>query len=346
MSLATFKKKSIYSSSTATKRSGIPTNDYWVYQGPYGRKGNLPSTIYIAGLIGPNGLTGNKYDASNAGFSLNGAYRNTGAVGTEMKFSKSHTPYRGVYPKGWGGKGGTYPQGPDNVVINIDPVLTGVAVQNATVKPSVLSTKGMLERRFRWISSGQYPNYWVQPIYTGFQTDTASQGLYVQNKAAANYCFYDVNNTENYVDYIKNYGPTGCQTTPARGYTMSIMQSNAPYTKTLHQVKDSSDYTLRIQRRCQNPVGLQKPFPYAVQTGTGVLRGGTSVTNVASACFTSNTVLTPPAWYTGVVLKEDGTLTTLEDQLRALERTVGPLEQARIKGQTYVATVLNGNNGN
>jgi len=343
MSLQTFKKKSINKYSTATKRSGIPTNEYWNYQGPYGRKGNLPSTIFIAGLIGPNGLTGeSKYTASNAGFSINGPYRNKGYIGPDLKFSKSHTPFRGPYPKGWGGTRGRYPQGPDNVVLNISPVLTGVAVQNSIVKPSVLSTKGMLERRFRWAYTGQYPNYWVQPVYTGFQTDTASQGLYIHNKAAANDCFYDVNDIQNYVDYFKTCGPTGCQRTPARGYTMSIMQANAPYTKTLHQPKPASSYTLRIQRRCQDPVGLQKPFPYAVQTGTGVLRGGTSVTNVASACFTSDTKLTPPDWYTGVELKADGTYTTLQDQLLALQRTVSPFEQR----QVYLETLLNGNNGN
>jgi hypothetical protein len=47
MSLATFKKKSINSASSATKRSGKLTNEYWIYQGPYGRKGNLPSSILM-----------------------------------------------------------------------------------------------------------------------------------------------------------------------------------------------------------------------------------------------------------------------------------------------------------
>ena len=342
MSLAIFKKKSINSNASATKRSGKLTSDYWVYQGPYGKKGNLPSTIFIAGLLGPNGKTGESlYTASNAGFSINGPYRNRGRVGTESKFSKSHTPYRGIHPKGWGGLSGCYPQGPDNVVLNIEPVRTGAAIQNGIVKPSVLSTKGMLERRFRWIHTGQYPNYWVQPIYTGFQTDTKSQGLYIHDKSVANYCHYDVNNVGNYVDYFKVGGPTGCQNTPARGYTMNIMQSIAPYTKTLHQPKDSSQYTLRVQRKCIDQVGLQKPFPYTVQTGTGVLRGGTDVYSVASACNTSNTVLTPPDWYTEVELKPDGTYTTLEDQLRALERTVNPLIQDKV----YMASLLNGHNG-
>jgi hypothetical protein len=338
MSLATFKKKSINSASSATKRSGKPTNEYWIYQGPYGKKGNLPSTIFNASLVGPDGnVGGNYYNASNAGFSIIGSHRNIGGVGQNMRFSKTATPYRGKYPKGWGGTNGRYPDGPNNVSLNIMPVLTNVAVQNAIVKPPVLSTKGMLERRFRWINSGQYPSNWVQPVYTGNQTDTASQGLYIQNKAAANYCYYDVNNPEIYVDYFVRCGATGCQPTPARGYTMSIQQANAPYTKTLHKPKDASDYTLRIQRRCQDPVGFQKPFPYAVQTGTGVLRGGINVNNVANACNTSNTVLTPPDWYTGAsILKSDGSKTTLRDQLEALRKTVLPELQAQVYDDLFL----------
>jgi hypothetical protein len=343
MSLATFKKKSINSSSSATKISGKPTNEYWVYQGPYGRKGNLPSTIYKAGLDGFNEK--GYYTASNSGFSVTGPYRNIGYVGANMRFSKSGTPYRGAYPKGWGGTRGRYPDGPNEVLLNITPVQTGVAVQNATVKPPVLSTKGMLQRRFRWAYSGQYPNNWVQPVYTGNQTDSASQGLYIQNKSAANYIHYDVNNPEIYVDYVVNCGPCGCRLTPARGYKMTVQQANAPYTKTLHQPKDASDYTLRVQRRCQDPVGFQKPFPYAVQTGTGVLRGGINVDNVASSCNTSNPVLVPPDWYTGAdVIKADGSKTTREDQLIALQERDRLIKKATIERQrqVYQQTFLEG----
>ena len=338
MSLATFKKKSITTASSGTKKSGKLTNDYWMYQGPYGTKDSTSSFIFNASLVGPNGFVGgNAYNAYNAGFSVTGSYRNIGGVGKNMKFSKSATPYRGKYPKGWGGTRGKYPDGPNNVSLNIMPVQTGVAIQNFIVKPPVLSTKGMLERRFRWINSGQYPNNWVQPNYTGNQTDTSSQGLYIQNKSAANYCHYDVNSPEIYVDYFVRSSPTGCQTTPARGYTIGIQQSNAPYTKTLHQTKDSSDYTLRIQRRCQNPVGFQKPFPYAVQTGTGVLRGGINVNNVANACNTSNTVLTPPDWYTGASVLNDNSLkTTLKDQLEALRKKNLPELQVQIYNDLFL----------
>jgi hypothetical protein len=341
MSLATFKKKSINSSSSATKRSGKPTNEYWIYQGPYGRKGNLPSTIFNASLVGPNGqIKGPDFEASNAGFSINGPYRYIVPISKSMAFSKSATPYRGIHPKGWGGTRGRYPDGPDNVVLNVTQNYYIPA--GSIIHPSVLSTRGMLARRFRWINSGQYPANWVQPVYTGNQTDTASQGLYIQNKSASNYCWYDVNNSDLYVDYKKTCGSTGCQTTPARGYTMNIQTANAAYTKTLHQPKDASDYTLRIQRRCQNPVGFQKPFPYAVQTGTGVLRGGINVNNVASACNTSNTVLTPPDWYTGgAILKADGSKTTLRDQLEGLKKTISPETQNQVFQQVFLEGTTN-----
>ncbi len=78
---------------------------------------------------------------------------------------------------------------------------------------------------------------------------------------------------------------------------MNLMQSNAAYTKTIKQPQDSSQHTLRIQRKCANPSPAQKPFPYRVQTGTGILTGGTSVVSVGNACNTSNTTVVPPNWY-------------------------------------------------
>ena len=100
---------------------------------------------------------------------------------------------------------------------------------------------------------------------------------------------------------------TNVKVTPADSFPLGHAKEN----------KDASAYTLHVQRKCQNPVGLQKPYPYAVQTGTGVLRGGINVSNVASACGTSNPVLTPPDWYTGAsIIKSDGTNTTLRDQLK------------------------------
>jgi len=329
MSLATFKKKSINSNSSATKISGKPTDNFWIYQGPYGRKGNLPSTIFLEAIQNLYGGEGGYNQAYNAGFSINGPHSFHDYIGHNMKFSKSGTPFRGQYPMGNGGTGGRYPSNPDTIVYNMPDVRAEIEGNDSYVRPSVLSNKGMLERRYRWINSGQYPNYWVQPIYTGNQTETSSQGLYLQSKSAANDCYYDVNNTQQYVDYFVRCGSTGCQTTPARGYKMVIQQANAPYTKTIHRPKDSSAYTLRIQQQCQNPTGPQKPFPYRVQTGTGVLRGGINVSNVASACNTGPNYVEPPAWY----------LATPPAQRNNIKETVSPERQI----QNYIDIALNGN---
>ena len=88
MSLATFKKKSINSASSATKISGKATNNYWIYQGPYGRKGNLPSAIFNASLVGPDGMVGGNYNnASNAGFSISHRINNINCSLIEFGFT-------------------------------------------------------------------------------------------------------------------------------------------------------------------------------------------------------------------------------------------------------------------
>jgi hypothetical protein len=48
-------------------------------------------------------------------------------------------------------------------------------------------------------------------------------------------------------------------------------------------------------------VGPQKPFPYAVTTGSSQTASGTSITSFGNACNTNNIYLTPPAWYIKVL---------------------------------------------
>jgi hypothetical protein len=285
MSIATLKKKTSNYMSSLTKRSGKPPGGFWLPQGPFGTPGSLSSVM----------LADAQSNYGPVGFSINGSHRG-GGVGREMKFSKQGTPYRGVNPIGWGGSGGQYYQA--EPVLNAgEGIVTVEGNQWEFVKQSVLSTRGMLRKRFRWAYSGQYPNNWVQPVYTGNQTDTASQGQYIHDLSTANDCVVDINDQDKYIGHTVTCGSTQCQTTPARGYTMSMMQANAPYTKTIKIPMDASQQTQRIQRKCANPKPWQKPFPYKVQTGTGILTGGTSVTSVGSACNTSNTQLVPPAWY-------------------------------------------------
>jgi hypothetical protein len=301
MSLTAFKRKSVIN--YGSRRSGIGPGGYWLPQGPFGAsKTALKIAIKNYGPVG---------------FSINGGTRNIGGVGRDMKMSKSGTPYRGTQPIGWGGTYGRYPSAqlvsPYGGAISnsknspvVQPLLNAKVVdtlgtQYLYVKPSVLSTKGMLEKKYRWAYTGQYPNYWVQPNYTGNQTDSASQWLYIQNKAAANTCNLKVNNVGTYEGYQVQCGPTLC--TPGRstaGFKYNDMARNGPYTKTLYQPVSYAQYNLYLTRGCNNPIGPQKPFPFAVTTGSSQSASGTSITSFANACNTSNVYLTPPAWYTAI----------------------------------------------
>jgi hypothetical protein len=305
MSLTAFKRKSVIQ--YGSDRSGKPPGGIWLPQGPFGSE---TTALQIA-----------KNTYGNSGFSLNGGHRNVGGVGQDMKMSKSGTPYRGVNPIGWGGTLGTYPSaelvGPFGGAVSnssktavVQPLLNGrfAAVANTQlyIKPSVLSTYGMLRKKYRWAYYGQYPNYWVQPNYTGNQTDSASQWLYIQNKAAANVCKLSVNNVGTYTGDIKATGPTLC--TPGRStamFTYNDMARNAPYTKTLYQPVSYSQYNLYLTRGCNDPQGVQKPFPFAVTTGSSQAASGTSITSFGSGCNTSNYYLTPPSWYTGYTYTQE-----------------------------------------
>ena len=300
MSLTAFKRKSVIN--YGSKRSGIAPGGVWLPRGPFGH-----ATQALKAAINTYG---------SAGFSINGGHRNIGGVGQDMKMSKSGTPYRGTYPVGWGGTAGRYPSailidkdGITGVVSNsrgpaVEPLLNGrfsaIANQSLYIKPSVLSTKGMLETRFKWINNGQYPNYWVQPNYTGNQTDTKSQWLYIQNKAAANTCNLKVNNVGTYEGHVVPSGPTLC--TPGRSTAMfkyNDMARNGPYTKTLYQPVSYSQYNAYITRGCNNPIGPQKPFPYATNVGSSHSAAGTSITSFGTGCGSTPVYTTPPPWYTG-----------------------------------------------
>jgi hypothetical protein len=277
MSLTAFKNKSVIQ--YGSKRSGKPPGGYWLPQGPFGHATKaLKEAIQTYGPVG---------------FSLNGGHRNVGYIGKTYKMSKSGTPFRGLNPIGWGGTFGRYPR-PEPLYNSKEVIVLGD--QYLYIKPSTLSTKGMLEKKYKWINNGQYPNYWVQPIYTGNQTDTKSQWLYIQNLAASNTCNLKVNNRAAYEANYKKGGPTLCDTSTAK-FTYNDMARNAPYTKILGQPVDSSQYTQYIQRGCTNPQGRQKPFPFAVSTGSTQSAAGTSITSFGTGCNTGPVYVTPPEWY-------------------------------------------------
>jgi hypothetical protein len=277
MSLTAFKKKSVIQ--YGSKRSGKQPGGYWLPQGPFG---NSTTSLKIA-----------KENYGQVGFSINGGHRNVGYIGKTYGMSKSGTPYRGTEPIGHGGTYGAYPK--------VEPVLNSSEVdtlgqQYLYVKPSVLSTKGMLEKKYKWAYNGQFPNNWVQPLYTGNQTGTKSQLQYIQNLASKNVCNLKVNSVGTYEGHRVKHGPTLCATSAAK-FKFNSMVRNAPYTKNLSQPVSYTQYNLYITRGCNNPQGAQKPFPYAVQTGSGQTAAGTSITSFGNACNTSNTYLEPPDWY-------------------------------------------------
>lgn len=264
MSLNTFKRKSVIQ--YGSKRSAKPPGGYWMPQGPFGRTAEVLQSITNLGPVG---------------FSLNGSHRNVGYIGKSSAFSRNGTPYRGKYALGSGGVNNRYPRG--DPVFNSNRVIV-LGDQWQYVKPSVLSNKGMLEKKYRWVYTGKYPNYWVQPNYAGTtQSDTKSQGLYLHNLTTSNTIVTDINGEAKYVGYFKRGGPTLCQHTTAR-FVYDDAARNGPYSKQLRQPETASQHTLRIQRRCTDPFVFQRPFPYA--------------TNGDACGNTNNTFDVPPVWYT------------------------------------------------
>jgi hypothetical protein len=158
---------------------------------------------------------------------------------------------------GNGGCCGTYPQ---SVSLNVNQSVIVPGDQYMYVKQSVINTKGMLEKKYRYLYNGKYPNYWVKPIYTGNQTDSASQGLYLQEVSAANICVTDVNAEAKY----------------------NTMAASGPYTKMIKQPQTASQYTLQIQRKCANPPPELAPYPPRVNGNGAPCTGnvGTSASGI------------------------------------------------------------------
>jgi hypothetical protein len=263
MSIVAFKKKSVIR--FGSNVSGKPPGGVWLPQGPFGNGKKMFAPSEEFGAYGP------------VGFSINGGTRNVGYVGKTMHMSKQGTPFRGQYPYGHGGCSGQYAT-PLPFYNSGEVIVLGD--QYKYIKPSVLSTYGMLRNRFRWAYNGQYPNYVVKQNYTGNLTDSASQGVYLQKVSAANICVTDINAAEKYIDDIKIGGPTLCKLSTA-GFKYNDMARNGKYVKFIYNPQDSSQYTLQIQRRCADPSPEQRPIPVTTNASTCSrgLRVGSQLSN-------------------------------------------------------------------
>jgi hypothetical protein len=240
MSLATFKKKSV--TLYGTNISGRPVASYFLPNGPFGLPTSLTSVM----------LKQATQHKAVSGFSLNGVHR------LSAFFSPSTgTPYRGQFAKGSGGTNGRYYNEPILNMCLAKPKMAGDT--NQYNKNSTVSTYGLLRRKYKYLYSGQYPNYWVQPNYgTSNLSENTSQGLYV-NKLSATYSRYvDTNAEAKFIDYKKN-----CSITDENQCNTKLLNSSNTqhYTKFLRVPQTSGQYTTRIQRKCVNPLNYQKPYP-------------------------------------------------------------------------------------
>ena len=103
--------------------------------------------------------TNNISGSGSNGFSLSGGLRNIGSVGpTNLAKSVTRTRFRGNAPMGNGGCCGNY-------VINISNSGSCCSNDSSIVKPSVKNTRGMIDTKYKWMSS-TYPNWWVQNTST------------------------------------------------------------------------------------------------------------------------------------------------------------------------------------
>jgi hypothetical protein len=105
-------------------------------------------------------------------FSINGGYRNQGYIGqTSLSRSLPRTLMNGPYERGHGEMAGYY---------NITPIVqSAVSSQedNTIIKPSVLSSKGMMRNKYKWTQRPQ-PYSTTKPDSNHLSN---TQGLYIDH---------------------------------------------------------------------------------------------------------------------------------------------------------------------
>ena len=134
----------------------------------------------------------NNLSVNQKQFSINGTYRNQGYIGqTSLTRSLIHTPSKGIGPKDFNGRYANP---------NIKASETISLEDNTVVKPSVLSFKGMLAKRERWINR-PFPNAVVKPDSgknVNAQTDYITRLKKKTLSDIATYCPPDIAKTTGY----------------------------------------------------------------------------------------------------------------------------------------------------
>ena len=84
-------------------------------------------------------------------FALNGTHRNQGFIGqTSLSRPNIGTPASGVAFRGYGSGGGQY------LIQEVKTTSINTTENSHVVKPSVLSSKGMIEKRTQWVRPVSY----------------------------------------------------------------------------------------------------------------------------------------------------------------------------------------------
>lgn len=234
MSIQTLKKKSVI-------KYGGNSNQMWCSSSPH-VSGRSPGGIWMRALpfVQKNGHSESNANYGSSGFSLNGGTRSNTYIGKSSAFSTVRTPFRGTQPIGYGGHLGQYPIS----VVTATP--TEVASnQYKYIKPSTVSTKTMLAEKLKWIYYSQYPNVWVQPTYpTGPLDQNASMISYIEKIKSQNCTSLGMET------------PPRCQCDDgANNYTKQVSTAAMSY----------DQYFNYFDRKCLNPKGDQKPFPFNIK---------------------------------------------------------------------------------
>lgn len=199
----------------------------------------------------------------NNGFSLNGGYRNIGAVGQfRMISNTTRTPFRGTHPMGNGGKNGAYYDKPLNSG-------TCTANDNQIIKKSSLNTAGMIDTKYKW-TKGTYPNYWVQEGDSNYSV-TRDQASYIRN-LTQKYGGFVFTNVQNNGKCGTVYDPSGSPIYSCSGnknacsyYIGTKKYIRTPYAKNFNQPAMSQGQYIHTgglyKRECLPTPPNKQPFP-------------------------------------------------------------------------------------
>jgi hypothetical protein len=185
-------------------------------------------------------LHGPKLHDSPLGFRLNSGARTTRYIGKESLVSRSNN------------------------------ITKPNCVPATLSQPSVVSNKGMINRKYKCLRNGTYSKHWVKSVN---EPDNKGQGSYVSNLSNVVTCAQDNNNSSIYENHII------CQPnkkTNARSTYNDIVRKTL-YTKTINQPVSSSLRTIMFQRKCNNPTPAQMPIPAPINSGVGGIGGATRI---------------------------------------------------------------------